>query len=74
MREGGRDCCPWVLGTVAHQALAYEDPVGPDRRLPGRDFHLRLIFEVRTSLVRIEVSDASADPPPTDRITDTLAR
>jgi anti-sigma regulatory factor (Ser/Thr protein kinase) len=35
-------------------------------RVPGRDFHLRLTFEARTCLIRIEVSDASPDRPPTN--------
>lgn len=35
-------------------------------RVPGRDFHLRLTFEARTRLIRMEVSDASPDHPPTD--------
>ncbi|MEU3921343.1 ATP-binding protein [Streptomyces sp. NPDC029004] len=33
-------------------------------RVPGREFHLRLSFEVRPCLIRIEVSDASPDRPP----------
>jgi anti-sigma regulatory factor (Ser/Thr protein kinase) len=33
--------------------------------VPGRDFHLRLAFEARTRTIRIEVSDACPDQPPT---------
>lgn len=32
-------------------------------RVPGRDFHLRLALDVRTRLIRIEVADASPEPP-----------
>ena len=32
-------------------------------RVPGRDFHLRVTFDVRAHLIRIEVADASASPP-----------
>ncbi|MCX4823923.1 ATP-binding protein [Streptomyces sp. NBC_01142] len=35
-------------------------------RVPGRCFHLRLTFEARTRLIRIELSDASSDRPPTN--------
>jgi anti-sigma regulatory factor (Ser/Thr protein kinase) len=34
-------------------------------RVPGRDFHLRLAFDTRTRTIRIEVSDACPDQPPT---------
>ncbi|MFK4223944.1 ATP-binding protein [Streptomyces sp. NPDC019890] len=34
-------------------------------RVPGRDFRLRLSSDVRRGLIRIEVSDASSDRPPT---------
>jgi anti-sigma regulatory factor (Ser/Thr protein kinase) len=34
-------------------------------RVPGRDFHLRLAFEAGTRTIRIEVSDACSDQPPT---------
>ncbi|TKA00390.1 ATP-binding protein [Actinacidiphila oryziradicis] len=33
--------------------------------VPGRDFHLRLAFEARRRTIRIEVSDACPDQPPT---------
>lgn len=33
--------------------------------VPGRDFHLHLGFDARTRLIRIELSDASPDRPPT---------
>lgn len=32
-------------------------------RAPGRDFHLRVAFEARTRMIRIEVGDASARQP-----------
>lgn len=32
-------------------------------RVPGRDFHLRVVCDVRTRLIRIEVADASARRP-----------
>lgn len=35
-------------------------------RVRGRDFHLRLTFEGRTRLFRIEIADASTDRPPAD--------
>jgi anti-sigma regulatory factor (Ser/Thr protein kinase) len=35
-------------------------------RVPGREFHLRLTCEARTRLIRIEVSDACPNRPPTD--------
>ncbi|HCA84321.1 MAG TPA: hypothetical protein DEQ61_01700 [Streptomyces sp.] len=34
-------------------------------RVPERDFGLRLAFEARTRVIRIEVSDACPDRPPT---------
>lgn len=34
-------------------------------RVSGRDFHLRLAFEAPTRTIRIEVSDACPDRPPT---------
>jgi hypothetical protein len=34
-------------------------------RVRGRDFHLRLTHQARTGLIRVEVSDASPQCPPT---------
>ncbi|MGW3656647.1 ATP-binding protein [Streptomyces sp. NPDC005151] len=37
-------------------------------RVPGRDFLLSLVYEVRARLFRIEVSDACPDRPPADPV------
>lgn len=46
-----------VVGELAANAVRHG-------RVPGRDFHLRLVFDERSGVVRIEVADAAAGKRP----------